>query len=1084
MYYGFPSNPGNVTASTVSASVLQNYLNALEANVTKSGALDNETRAAWNKYATVFKEPHKNIDPSYEDKADFEARLSDNRVVYITAQALARIRDRAQKTGKLNAEAARPIGSKPSAPVAKTAATATKAPSTSANITASTDELQKIMIALGVDPKNITDKKLGPTTKAKWQAATKSRGLASTITGNTGATSATVNRAALAAMRNAALSAAPVSANDQVIATGEVQGLLAALGFTAKGTALTDGTLGPSTVSAWAQAATKRKLDPFIAKKSADGKQVLVRKKTYLLIKADADARVSPREPTSLKQMDPKLLAFPSTEELELLLSKLSPGSSGVEQRYARAATERKLDARIEPSGAGWVVIGATLNKLAAAFQAGPPQKPPPGPQLSQLEKDLAALQKASTDAVSVGTIRTAYNAHVEDKLFPGPTINTSAPWEPALRPLLIRMLAAPANKVQLWENALVVGKLVQADGKTVKLPPQAGGSLKTAAASLQKAKKQAVDVLKGFTEVNAASVIARINGLGITEKKFDRAGGYKELIDAIQTFLENSGVKNIPAPQARADSKGKVYVNDKVLGLLTFAVAAAQKRAGSTKKFRDSMVANALQMASGSTTVTELQTAFLETVESGKAGKDKALYSAARTTGNFDKPTRAAYTAFARTLTIGQAVLEYQNLFLGTSASTAQVNALVLEARNQVWNEFLDKAVSKTNGALSVKMLPALANQVKKVVKIRGERIGDQNAQRQAKQTELAEDAKALAAAIKKSTATLPMVHVQQGLSEMLATGDIKGVSGLRITGLSDGSTRAALFDMSGMIFPEGFDIPETLWGSYLNNVGRHVVAGKMVKSAWPGANYITLPPAVAKLLAERAGDWIAKHGESSVQIVDFKHPSVVTVHRGVVDLTKKEAVKTVESPKPATKDGAEEKAAAEAAARKRAAEEEAARQRAAASAAEKDRQAQLAAQQAAQARQAKDQAVAAAEQARRDAEAAALRQQMAENAGAVQASQRAAAEAQQAQARAEDQLRQAQEASRQEAQANEAAQSAAQEAAAAGGAATAGGAQVTGPNITITSPTQAGMGGAGMILAGLAGLAALMLSQKRGEQ
>ncbi len=979
----------------------------------------------------------------------------------------------------------------------KKAPTTTKAPSTGANVSASTDELQKIMLALGVDPENITDKKYGPTTKAKWLAAAKARGLNGTSSGRNGALTATVNRKALLAMRAAATAAAPVAASDQVITTGEAQGLLAALGFSAPGTKLTDGSYGTMTAGAWGQAATKRGLDPFMAKKTADGKQVVVRKNTYLMIKADADSNVAPREPepTGLKTLGPDVVSMVPSTDLVNVVNRLFPPAQGGQptpapEKYARLAERQKLDPRIEmadKSGTAYYVITKTflaLDKLAAAME---PPKPPPGPQLSKMEQEIAAILEVSTGSVATATVRTAINAAVQAKTLATGVLPPGG-WEPAMRGSVVKLLGISGPVAPSWENALVVGKLVSIDGKTLKLPPALAKSIKDLAASFKKAKKEEVARFKDFTEVSPPEIIARINNLGVAATKFDRAGGAKELAQAISVFIKESGGKDPKGEYVRTDAQTKkVYAKNSLLFVLALAVKAADDRAKKTQAFRDTMVANALQESSGFFPVRDLQQAIKHLVLSKQVAKPNVkLYSAVKVTGAFDAATRAAYTEIARTKTIGAAVQQYQAM-LQKQLGPRFKAALVTEARNQVWNAFLDKAVHKKNGKLSISMIPAIGFPLAGAAEqYRKETEGTAQEQEQ-----VAEQQKVLAAAVKKATAILSILDVQQGLLRMAGPAREKiNTTGVRITGVADKATRDGLLQLSAMIFPEGYDLPETMWVAYLKAVGIKVVSGAQPVRTWLASNYIALPPDLANLLAKSAGEWIAKHGPPNVQVVKFNNPSVITVvvpkPKDTVltedDFTKekmpetvKDRVKDIVSEEDATANVEDARIAREKAERDKAAADEAARLKADADAAEAAQQAELAAQQAEREHLAKEQDANAADQANQAAQAAALREQAARDAGRVRDAERAAAEARQAAAVAQAQMQAANEAADREQAARQ--QQSAQETAAAGGSSQAGGAHVTGPTISITTPQQAGMGmGTGMLVAGGLGLVALL--------
>jgi putative hemolysin len=166
---------------------------------------------------------------------------------------------------------------------------------------------------------------------------------------------------------------------------------------------------------------------------------------------------------------------------------------------------------------------------------------------------------------------------------------------------------------------------------------------------------------------------------------------------------------------------------------------------------------------------------------------------------------------------------------------------------------------------------------------------------------TKIEELKKVLAAAVKQSNSIISMLDVQQGLLQMLAQKEIANITtwegrpsgAVKITGVADAATRDGLFFFADkMIFPKGFRIPETLWRQYTDAVGISVTSATKVGAGWNGANYVALPQAVASLLIERAGGWVAKHGVSVLAQklapvplqnqelqLRFDKPSVVTI-------------------------------------------------------------------------------------------------------------------------------------------------------------------------------------------------------------
>jgi pyruvate/2-oxoglutarate dehydrogenase complex dihydrolipoamide acyltransferase (E2) component len=158
---------------------------------------------------------------------------------------------------------------------------------------------------------------------------------------------------------------------------------------------------------------------------------------------------------------------------------------------------------------------------------------------------------------------------------------------------------------------------------------------------------------------------------------------------------------------------------------------------------------------------------------------------------------------------------------------------------------------------------------------------------------TKIEELKRVLATAVKQSNSIISILDVQQGLLQMVGLKEVgKAASSVKITGVADAATRNALFELSGMIFPKGFNIPDKLWQQYTDAVGIHIESATKTTAGWSAATYVALPQAVASLLIERAGGWIAKHGLSVLAQklapvplqnqelqLRFDKPSVVTV-------------------------------------------------------------------------------------------------------------------------------------------------------------------------------------------------------------
>ena len=111
--------------------------------------------------------------------------------------------------------------------------------------------------------------------------------------------------------------------------------------------------------------------------------------------------------------------------------------------------------------------------------------------------------------AFPVTTIRKAINALVKDKRLALPAVVPIGAWSPDLQGAVILGLNTSKANMAAWQHALVVGKLVSTDGKSVKLPPLAAKFLSTAATALQKAQAGETQRYKDFTKVNAADTSA-----------------------------------------------------------------------------------------------------------------------------------------------------------------------------------------------------------------------------------------------------------------------------------------------------------------------------------------------------------------------------------------------------------------------------------------------------------------------------------------------------------------------------------------------------------------------------------------------
>jgi hypothetical protein len=1017
----------------IPTSALQTMLNVISRTSTplKSGKLDSSTLTAWTNYTLMY--PGESVEKTYigagesrfKDAAGRPQVTTRSDVVFARPTALNRLFQRAQTMAAAPAPTAAPKTT--TAPRTATQSRETpvggdpisRAPMTlpAGFVWIPTLDVQKILVVLGA--KITADGKFGPNTAAAWKNLTQTMRMrvggsdtgyySGDSYGALGSKSMGVHETMWEdAQRNAADKKSGLTDREkrgatQELSTADAQSILKNLGAADK--ALNDGKYGPTTARLWGESATKRGLNPVMEKASADGTKVYVSPETWLKLRADADAKGAP-PPAPVVAMQ-VVVPREQVEDAVARLGGVPAGESLTDDQiiglWAKLATAVKLAADIKRAREGFEVNDGTWKNIA--YAASQTQRPPAQARKSDIELATAQVLKQASTSVPVTTVQTALNAAIQKgtlKMAPF----TEPLWVASMVGPLVAM-SQPADAVwkAAWEQSLVQGKLVSADRKSVKLLPAVASALSQLAAQYAAEKKQGEELFKGYTEVNAAEVIARINNLGVTTKKFDKSGGAKELADAVRTFFEETKTKLPSGDLVKIDSKQKTYLKNETLAAMAAAATAAQQRADATKRFRDSMVANALKEASAQMTVLSFQEAVKHAVLSGAKVSNKKLYESVATSNVFDKQTREVYTDLARTLTIGPAVLEYERLLKSQLGPAFKVG-LVEEARNQVWNSFLDAAVVKTNdGKFVIRMLPALAKQFEPLAALYRKNV---SAEKKSEEQWAAFN-KALADAVKKSTVTLSMLNVQQGLLEAIAGKDIQKVSGLKLTGTSDGPTREALFHFNGLIFPEGMQVPETGWAKYLAAVGYIVTPGQPVKRAWVGANYIALPRALADHLAKLAGEWILKNGQSQIRVAVFNDPSVITVkvpkqQERDIDFNKAEQKKAVEEKKPVyrTGDKTQAEAEAKAAAAKKAAEEQAAREAAARAAQEAAHRAALAAQQAENERRLKEQAAAAALAAQQAEREARLREQAARDAGAREAAERAAAEALQAAARA----------------------------------------------------------------------------------
>lgn len=722
-----------------------------------------------------------------------------------------------------------------------------------------------------------------------------------------------------------------VSKGSMVATTADVQSLLKRIGWTdaalkstfgAKPGALDDGLYGSTTQKAWAQSANKRKLNASI-KEASGGKQVTVVTATYLALKNLADAAVPPQpgslpaQPVggSILSLGPTAITQVTADQLGTVLGRISgakaDAKTDLKALYEQVATNfLSVDPRIEqdPKGAIFVMKDAWSAFMKKYDELAPaPPTPAPGPQKSELDQAVAVIVKNSTSSVPVNTVRTAFNAAIQQGLLKHDLFKAGV-WEQSLSPFVLDYIGVQAEPARSqWAAALVKGQLVSKDGKTLKLPQKQADSFKSVAAKYKASETAAVESFKGYTKVSPADIIARVNALHVSTVQFNKNGDAKELADAIQTFLENT---KTPVPSGdivkTSSDKKTVYVKDTVIATLSKAVKAADARAAATKKSRDALVANAVKEASATVKIADLQQALMDTVLSKSAGANAKLYGAVKLTNAFDAATRAAYTELARTLTIGPAIQAYQKLLQSQLGPDFKA-ALVTEIQNQVWGDFLKKTVAKD----SLKVLPALAAKIADGAKAykantKADKIAADTASAQTK---------VLNDAIKKSTSIVSILDLQQALLQMMSEKMIDNVPGLKLTATASGVS-PALLEVSSYIFPEGYTLPETMWAKYLSEVGITVVSASTVQKGWNSkTNYIALPASLADVISKKSSAYMLKNGVSKLGDklapiplnnqalqVRFGTPSVITVQKPAaqtnVSFTDQEAAAPLPAP------------------------------------------------------------------------------------------------------------------------------------------------------------------------------------------
>ena len=913
-----PSGSGSVAVTRIPTLTLQNYLNSLEAYVTKTGYLDKETAAGWNLYTSVFKEPQPNIAAAKVNG------LTDLKNVNITQAALSRLQDRANRSGRLPEMTALPVGQKPKkASGSSTAAKVQVAPKPGTSqkpagnsLTTSVASVQDILIRLGWRGDNLTSGPISPK--------------------------------------------------------------------------LTDGEYGSMTANNWIRSANKRKLVNTITR--VDGYTVRVDEKTFLELKAVAD-QLSP--PNGNTAPAPAASTTTITEaRLNEVLGRLAGAPMGTVATWERLVSDYQLrakngglDGSISKNQSGQVVVTTkTWDAFIAAFNTLPAPAPKPTPdQQSDVDKASAEISKSSTASLPIVTLRKYLNIAIEKGVLKHEPFKSDV-WVPEYATMLVTLSQAAGAWKTAYEQMLVVGKLVGKDGKTVKFAPKLVSEIKKTVSDYEAQQKAQNAVKPNFTKVTTSQVIGWVNGLNVTNKTFNTAGGAKEMADALRTFLDNTKQKGPSEIVWIQDKTKDVFVHNDVLTLLATAVTDEKQKTQASQAYRDKLVSDALQRSTGSVTVDQLQLAFIETVESKKAGKNEKLYSKVKNTGNFDAATKDAYTELARTDILGVSMLEYEKLLkaqLGPNFKPAQVESV----RNKVWAEYLKQALSGT----TLKTLPTIATNVAAAAKARTDRLGSQAVNQQKKDA-----AKALVAdAISKSTFYISVFDVQMGLNEL------KGVK-VPVTGRTDDATLKALktYILPGMVFPKDANIEQAEFNTYLNNIGVNISKDKAV-FGWKNANWLALTQAAASFLTQRAGTYMGKHGVpkgyaglAQIPVTDarFKKGTVVKAEvkkpkteDKVVDFNKKKEQKKLEEEAKKLRDQiAKDKAAtkkAKAEAKKKRDEANAAKKKAAEDASNKAAQ-EEAARKEAEARAAEEEAARKAQQeAQNQQKAADIQQQISSN-------------------------------------------------------------------------------------------------------
>jgi hypothetical protein len=665
--------------------------------------------------------------------------------------------------------------------------------------------------------------------------------------------------------------------NQSTTSVAAVQDVLIRLGWRAKNKTtgpiskdLTDGLYGGTVVANWQASASKRKLNPSITKASADGLSVTVNENTFLQLKNVADNLVPP-EKGGVVIPAPGGTTTITEARLTEVLGRLAGAPRGTPATWERLVLDYQTrakggsyDTSISKDQSGAVVVNSkTWDAFVQVFNQTAPAPDLVKPaEKSAVETAMAEISGASTSKLSAATLTKFFNIGiVAGKLQHEPFKGDK--WSPEYAGLIAGMQGVTGPQKTAWEQLLVPGKLVATDRKSLKLPPAQVQSIQKVVNDYEAQKKAENTIKAGFTKADSAQVIGFVNALNVTSKKFDKSGGVDALKDALETFLQNTKQSVSGATVWVQATTKDVYVNSDVLVLLKKATDAENARSQATQTYRDKMVSDAINASTASVGIDPLQLAFIETVESKKAGANEKIYAKVKQTGVFDGPTREAYTALAQTAIIGPSVQQFQKLLqdqLGPQFKTSDVVAV----KNKVWDDYLKQAQFQRQGSYAmrydasknaIKTLPSIADKIMAATKARMDRIGQKDIDKQKKD----DLRKALGDALAKSTFIVSVYDVQQGVLASQFKKQLKA-PGVSVTGVADAALGEALKNFSSAAFSID-PIPHDSWKQYLDATGiKSTKSG--VSFGFVGANYVALPQSTASKLTSGSTDWMKKNG------------------------------------------------------------------------------------------------------------------------------------------------------------------------------------------------------------------------------